>query len=150
VWACRADAGGGAFGRPAADLDPDQLALASWTRLYDAALAAEDPPDPAALDDDDVFDGWLVCRRRAAQERSAADSAGGAAAAAEVYVVAPPGGFKPGQAAAIRKRSGPQGLAVQAAREKALRERGPLDEFQLPDVNAEVGMALNRLAASRR
>ena len=154
VWACR-HSEGSVFGRPAAELTDDQRALTAWSRLYDNAAEDPDPPNDAAVADDDLFDGWLVVRRRAREGRGKESRVAGVSgngkidSAGEVYFVGGEAGFDPEELAEIAALNGPQGVGVQREREAAVRRAGSLEEFQLPDVGREVGMALNRLAAGR-
>jgi hypothetical protein len=151
VWAAREDAGG-LFGRPAASLSEDQLALVQWTRLHEAAREAEEGPGEYA-DDDDVVDGWLALR---AKDAAAGGRAKGLDALtrnpktrnaphvfvfADAYAEATEGASADGVSpeafdratAAILAMNSPQAMAAMNRRFGLIDQFGQVDETRMPD-----------------
>ena len=52
------------FGKPAVELTKDQLALCSYSGMYDSVYESPDSPDEKIIDDDDCLDGWFIVQRR--------------------------------------------------------------------------------------
>ncbi len=52
-----------AFGKPSVDLDVNQLALVSYSQMYDNVFESPDSPSEQILEDDDCLDGWFIVQR---------------------------------------------------------------------------------------
>lgn len=52
------------FGKPSLQLTKDQLALASFSSLYDNIYENPECPDDKIIDDDDCLDGWMILQKR--------------------------------------------------------------------------------------
>lgn len=55
---------GNVFDRPPCDLDNNQLALCSFSIMYDSVYESPDAPDEKAIEDDDCLDGWFIVQKR--------------------------------------------------------------------------------------
>lgn len=55
---------GNLFGKPAYDLTSDQIALCSYSTMYDNVYESTDSPNEKVLEDDDCLDGWFIVQRR--------------------------------------------------------------------------------------
>jgi hypothetical protein len=58
------------FSRRASELSLDQMALISWSRLYDSIGEAHEAPNEKVIEDDDAIDGWLIQERRKREKES--------------------------------------------------------------------------------
>lgn len=52
------------FGKPAYQLTKDQLALCSYSSMYDNVHESPDAPSEKIIEDDDSLDGWFIVQRR--------------------------------------------------------------------------------------
>jgi len=52
------------FGKPAYELTKDQIALCSYSTMYDNVNESPDAPDEKVIEDDDCLDGWFIAQRR--------------------------------------------------------------------------------------
>ncbi len=52
------------FGKPAYQLTKDQLALCSYSSMYDNVHENPEAPDEKVIEDDDCLDGWFIVQRR--------------------------------------------------------------------------------------
>ena len=55
---------GDVFGKPSSMLDSNQLALMSFSTLYDNVYESPDSPPDQVIEDDDCLDGWFIAQRR--------------------------------------------------------------------------------------
>ena len=55
---------GDVFGRPSIDLNPHQLALISYSIMYDNVYESPEAPKEDIINDDDCLDGWFIKQRR--------------------------------------------------------------------------------------
>ena len=55
---------GNIFGKRACDLDKNQLALISFSQMYDNVHESPEAPKQEIIEDDDCLDGWFIEQRR--------------------------------------------------------------------------------------
>ena len=55
---------GNLFGGPACEMTNDQLALCSYSAMYDSVYESTDSPNEKVVEDDDCLDGWFVVQKR--------------------------------------------------------------------------------------
>ena len=55
---------GNAFGKRTCDLDKNQLALISFSQMYDNVYESPEAPKSEVMEDDDCLDGWFIQQRR--------------------------------------------------------------------------------------
>lgn len=144
TWSCRQD--GPVFDAPACRLTDEQRALVAYSCLYDSVWEHPDSPEPAVVEDDDLLDGWLSCQRRDRDNRknkARADAIARGRPDGEIYVVAQ----SAEDAARVMEMNDEDGRRVQRQRFSALRERGQLNEAEMPDTRDELRRQAVRLAA---
>jgi hypothetical protein len=54
----------GVFGKPASELTRDQVALCSYSSMYDNVYESTESPDDKVIQDDDCLDGWFIHQKR--------------------------------------------------------------------------------------
>ena len=55
---------GNLFGKPSYDMTSDQMALCSYSAMYDNVHESPDSPHEKVIEDDDCLDGWFIVQRR--------------------------------------------------------------------------------------
>lgn len=55
---------GDVFGKPSVYLDQNQLALISYSQMYDSVFENPEAPKEEVIEDDDCLDGWFISQRR--------------------------------------------------------------------------------------
>lgn len=55
---------GDTFGKPSVDLNQQQLALISYSTMYDNVYESPESPKEEIISDDDCLDGWFINQRR--------------------------------------------------------------------------------------
>ncbi len=55
---------GDVFGKPSVYLDQNQLALISYSQMYDGVFENPESPKEEVIEDDDCLDGWFIEQRR--------------------------------------------------------------------------------------
>lgn len=55
---------GDVFGKPSVFLDQNQLALISYSQMYDNVYENPEAPKEEVIEDDDCLDGWFISQRR--------------------------------------------------------------------------------------
>jgi hypothetical protein len=55
---------GNLFGGPACEMTNDQLALCSYSAMYDSVYESTDSPNEKVVEDDDCLDGWFVVQKQ--------------------------------------------------------------------------------------
>ena len=54
----------GVFEKPSSELTKDQVALCSYSSMYDNVYESSEAPSEKIVDDDDCLDGWFIHQRR--------------------------------------------------------------------------------------
>lgn len=68
---------GDIFGKCASKMDGQQLALVSYSMMYDNVYESTESPADSVIDDDDALDGWFIAQRRKNEsDRRAAEADG--------------------------------------------------------------------------
>lgn len=150
VWSAGKNCGS-VFGVPSADLTEEQLRLSVWTQVYDHIMGHPECPADEVLDDDDMADGWLILQRRKrdreATERKADGVAGDKVRDAEqVFLLADDAE----DARRIEEMNDAQALAVKRQREALLRQRGVVDELDMPDTKMRLHGEVRQMMAAAR
>jgi hypothetical protein len=52
------------LGKPACEFTKDQLALCSYSSMYDGVYESNESPHEKVIEDDDCLDGWFIVQRR--------------------------------------------------------------------------------------
>lgn len=115
-------------------LTEEQLALASFSRMYDNIMNHSEPPPQAVIDDDDMLDGWLLLQQEDRGKKKQPTYGHKIDSAKEVFIMAQ------GQDHAnnIYEMNDPEQRAVQRVREKQLGMRGRVEFGQFADVQRNV------------
>jgi len=141
------------FGIPVCDLSDSQKNLVLYSRMYDSAYENPERPSEEVIDDDYMFDGWMAhSRKEAEKERSKQEvdkllgSKRGASNsnADNVFVVA----GSPEEADKIKGLNDINARVKMSQRDTAVKEKGKLDEQNLPDVKLDLrNQAMKQMAA---
>ncbi len=145
-WLLSKDSGTPLF-RSATQLTYGQYNLVSWSRVYDFAYNSTNRPDDDTVEDDDKFDAWYdeeIDRLDKESKRSAVDNAigSGAFGGQEVFIPADEEGAKE-----VYALNDIQGRSRILTRQKALDEKGTLKHADLPDVNMDIKLEVNKMTS---
>lgn len=155
-WSCRKSESS-LFGRPIADWTDDQIALVTWSRVYESCVEAENPPSDEVIGDDDMFDGWLLIRRQET-EKSKSEKNNMVtkdrinpkiASADEVFICGAEEGAEEGMLTledvqAVEAMNTPEAAAIKKSRMALIAKKGHVLEAQMPDSQIKI---LNQLRA---
>tara|TARA_R100001132_G_C3255993_1_gene81575 strand:- start:76 stop:1116 length:1041 start_codon:yes stop_codon:yes gene_type:complete len=134
------------FGRPAVELTKDQLALCSYSGMYDSAYESHESPDEKIIDDDDCLDGWFIVQRRKydrdKKEREVDDLIKNPkiAASQEIYLMA----GSQEEADNITGLNSAYGKNVIQSRDAVLHTEGSVKHVDMPDMKIAKHVAANR------
>jgi hypothetical protein len=120
-----------------------QQLLLMWSRMYDSIQEASEPPESFVIDDDDMLDGWLLLQSSDKGEEKINSKI---SRAQEQYILA----NNISEAKEIENRNSPDIKRIKAQRQKALEEKGELNESELPDVKKKLMIEANRLSLERK
>lgn len=133
------------IGGPTMSWTEDQRTLVSYSKMYDSIYENPDSPSEDIINDDDVLDGWIVNRRREAEKAKKKEQLESLLDdklkdADNIFMVA-----KDQKAAQdIFDLNSPEMRRIKAQRDKAIQEHGILKESELPDVQLERLVQVNR------
>lgn len=115
-------------------LTEEQLALASYSRMYDNIMNHSEPPPQAVIDDDDMLDGWLLLQQEDRSKKKQPTYGHKIDSAKEIFVMAQ------GQDHAnnIYEMNDPEQRAIQNVRQKQLGMRGRIEFGQFADVQRNI------------
>jgi len=142
------------FDVPSCLLSIEQKSLIMYSRMYDNVYEHMERPSDEVIEDDDMLDGWFIQERREADkerkkkeidklmEGKGANKHGGNG---ELFVVAE----TQKEADKIRQLNDLNTNMKMKQRDQALREKGRLEEHQLPDVQLELRNKAMRQIADR-
>lgn len=149
LWSAR-QAEKGVFGVSVVDLTEEQKSLVCWSSLYDNILQHPSSPPEEVVKDDDMLDGWMIQQRKERDKGSDKQWADDLLQnekirnADEVYLVAE----NPEQATKIDGLNDEHAAAVKRQRFAALREKGVMNELEMPDTRrrllSEIGKRLSQ------
>jgi len=134
------------FGRPAVELTKDQLALCSYSGMYDSVYESPDSPDEKIIDDDDCLDGWFIIQRRKydrdKKEREVDDLIKNPkiAGSQEIYLMA----GSQEEADNITSLNSAYGKNVIQSRDAVLHTEGSVKHVDMPDMKIAKHVAANR------
>lgn len=150
-WTTSKDTGTPLFPHPTVEMTDLQYMLVLWTRLYDFAYSSPNRPTDDVMEDDTRFDAWYqseIERINAEVKRNDLERSLGKTTqdnrpgSIEVFLPADAEGAKE-----VYNLNTPDSRARVLMRQKALNEKGELAEANLPDVNRDIKMELNRMAS---
>jgi len=133
---------GALYGKESSDLDVHQLALISFSQMYDNVFESPESPDEKIIEDDDCLDGWFVLQhRKYKQEKKQAEidnmiTNKKIANSDEIFVMTTPEDAKN-----IYDLNNPMARNAIKAREKQISQHeGNLHFSKLDDVQQSIGM----------
>lgn len=115
-------------------LTEEQLALASFSKMYDNIYNHHEPPPQAVMDDDDMLDGWLLVQQEDRNKQKQPSYGHKIDSSREVFVMAK----DQEHANSIYKMNSPEQRAVQNSRMKQLQTHGKLNFGQFADVQRNI------------
>ncbi len=143
IWACKKSANH-VFSKPSTELTDEQKTLCYWSSVYDSIYESPDCPEDSVIDDDDMLDGFLIEQRnkRGENVNKNEDFTNNPKIknADEVYLVAE----TVEDAQKIDKMNTDSSKAVKASRQKAINQKGFVNEVDLPDVKKRLIMEYNK------
>lgn len=129
----------------------EQKSLASWSRMYDWVYKHPQHPPDSIINDDDSLDGWLIQQRRkidTENERTLGNSMiknEKIKNSQEVYIMVD---SKEG-VERVKKLNTPQAQRLKAQRLKLVREKGEVNELDMPDTDQRLRMEATRVITER-
>ena len=127
---------GNLFDRPSSMLTRDQLALCSYSTMYDAVYESSDTPPEQVIEDDDCLDGWFIDQKRKNekykkdQDAQKFTSNKRIAKAGEVFVVA----SSDKEADYIDSLNSSKSKHIKKERMEAIKNNGAVTDMQFKDV----------------
>lgn len=133
------------FGYDCSDYTDEQRVLINLSKMYDSVYEHPECPSDDIINDDDALDGWMIFQKRKREKEkkkqilssktSKANSAG------EVFFMA---SDEQEASEIFDLNDDPLRKTIQQRQNVALSSEQPVDEFNLPDVQAEIQMRMNR------
>lgn len=141
---------GSLFGVAAVDYTEEQRSLVGWSMLYDNVFEHPECPADAVINDDDVLDGWLIHQRREREKRQKETRSETATSdkiknADEVYFPA----NNVEEAREINELNDEVAKANKRKRFAKLKEKGQLQDHQMPDQRQRLRMELANMQRNR-
>lgn len=139
---------GNIFDRPLSEVTEYQRILVIWSIIYDSVYEHPDCPAQSIIDNDILLDQWLEQQNDKRNKDKGATSANlnnQFGDATEVGIVVD----TLEDAKNVYKLNDPVGKGILKARSEKIQKDGTVYESQLPDVNQELRMELNRMAIER-
>ena len=138
---------GNLFNKPAALFTKDQIALCSYSLMYDNVYESPDSPPDKVIEDDDCLDGWFIEQRKKTdqykKEKAAEDIIGNKkiANSQEIFIMA---GSKE-EADYIDSFNDPTAKMIKDQRLKMFSEKGTINsDSEFLDIKMERQMEMNR------
>lgn len=146
IWWSKSHSGRGIFDCPATELNDDQKSLILWSSIYDSIRDHPEAPNDDIMSDDDMLDGWRIIQRRKREGQLASQEAnriGNAKIrdADEQFIFVD----NINDAREVDKMNDPFAVATKQKRMAVLREKGEVNEVNMPDTAQRIQMELSRL-----
>lgn len=145
TWSCR-KCEREVFGVPTVDLTDEQKSLVIWSSMYDSIYEHPNCPEQEAIDDDDIIDGWMISQRKERDKHRTKVQVDDLISnskiknSGEVFVV--------GQTKKDRERidslNDASAKAIKRKRLQEIRDKGTVEEINMPDTRMELQMQANR------
>lgn len=146
-WCSQKD---GIFGIPASQWNEDQRVICAYSRMYDSVFDSPNCPSDSIVEDDDLLDGWMISQRRENEknkkeeelEKLLGDNIKGHK---EIFLPTKKAGDTEGfTREEIDQFNDPMSRKIKAQREKVINDRGEVKEAELPDIQLERLVQVNR------
>jgi len=139
----------GLFGIAAVDMTDEQRNLVSWSGLYENIQQHPNCPSDEVLEDDDLLDGWMIEQRKERERSHNQKQADGITNekirnADEVFLMAD----TDDDARKIDELNDERAKHIKRQRFKVLKEKGTVNELDMPDTRQELIRQVNVRLAS--
>lgn len=147
LWNCGKT--GEVFGVCAADYTDEQRALVNWTMLYDNVYGHPECPSDDVVADDDLLDGWMILQRREREKKLSTKEGEELISnekirnSQEVFLVAE----TVDDARKVVDLNDEFGKVVQRRRFKHLKDKGEVDELDMPDTRQRLRMEMTQMVS---
>lgn len=128
-----------------------QRSLSYWSCMYDWVYKHPQHPPESIINDDDTLDGWLIQQRRKIDTENEQSLGNNMIKnekirnAQEVYIMVD---SKEG-VEKVKKLNTPQAQRLKAQRLKLIREKGEVNELDMPDTDQRLRMEATQVIAAR-
>lgn len=142
---------GNLFTRPVSMMTRDQIALCSFSTMYDNVYESTESPPERVIEDDDCLDGWFVEQKKKherlkkEQEADALTNNPKIANAAEVFVMAE----SDEEAQYVDGFNSVQARNIKNERMDIIKGKANVSDIHFPDVAMDIGVQQNNLFANR-
>ena len=142
---------GSLFGCPSVNLSEEQKSIIIWSQMFDNIFESPDCPSDKVIEDDDRLDGWLIVQRRKRESEKVKTDISNEIKSEkiknsdEIFIVAKSHDH-------ISKISGmtdAYSSAIKKQRMNVLRERGVVNELDMPDTKQEMRMQFVQMEKNR-
>lgn len=141
IWSLRKNENS-LFGTSVIEYTEEQKGIVGWAQMFDSVYEHPERPSDEIVVDDDALDGWMIEQRRLQQKKmNAADGESllkndKIKNSEEVFLVADTAS----DAAKIDDMNDAHSIAIKRQRFRKLRERGELNEADMPDTKQKIRM----------
>ncbi len=148
IWAAKKSEAS-VFGKSVVDLTDEQRSLTNWSVLYDSIRSHSECPPEDVIEDDDMLDGWLSIQRKKSEKNTAQKGAEDTIKnskiknSQEIFLMAD----TPKDAQRINDLNDAVAKRTKAQRLRHLKEKGQVDEWNMPDTKLNNVMGLNQIKA---
>lgn len=156
------------FGFSVSEYSDEQRNLCSWSKMYDSIYESSESPHDSVIEDDDMLDGWMILQRRNREKEQIKKEGNELLSgndkirnAAEVYVMCKTEYDIWGQplsndtrdvatkAKKVDSLNDAYGNMIKKQRLNLLKEKGVINEIDLPDVRLDLMTEMNRMFTSK-
>lgn len=142
---------GNLFSRPVSMMTRDQIALCSFSTMYDNVYESQESPPEKVIEDDDCLDGWFIEqkkkyeRMKKDQEANSFTSNSKIANANEVFIMA----NSDEEAEYIEDFNSMQAKNVKNERMNVIKGNSNVQDIHFPDVAMDIGIQQNNMFSNR-
>jgi hypothetical protein len=129
------------FSFPACDFTDMQKGLINWSRVYDSIYESPDMPSDEIIEDDYAIDGWFTSQKNKRDDDKKESMQDTLPKTGEVFVMVK----NKEEAKNVYNMNTQEGKANIKSREKDLKERGSLEEYEFSHVQTKLKMQANQL-----
>ena len=139
------------FGKPSSDCTKDQMALCSYSTMYDSVHESPDSPNEKIIEDDDCLDGWFIVQRREHEKNKKQREVDDLITnpkisnSQEIYVVTP----DQESANKLYELNDPLSRGTIRARQQQIQEAGELKFTELSDVKQDIAIQQHQSLAQK-
>lgn len=156
------------FGFSVSEYTDEQRNLCSWSRMYDNIYESSHSPHESVIEDDDMLDGWMIKERREREKEQVKKEGDELVGkndkirnAGEVYVMCKTEYDIWGvpltndtrdaeiKAKRVDSLNNPYAAMIKKQRLNVLKEKGVVNEVDMPDVKLELMTAINKMFSEK-